>query len=127
MVLVQGNNMNAIKNFTGFILLICVLTNCQNNNDSNKIETDHINPPISGIETQSKKALDDAINALNNVEDEFQWRDTHLILNEAQKAFSDGNFSLSIELAQKVVKQTQLMHEQKEFSDKHWQSLLPKK
>jgi hypothetical protein len=118
-----------IKNMTVVLLLAFFFSSCDTNNanQTDKSNTEKKNLSISSVETQSKEVLTDAVNALNNVDDEFHWRDTHLILKESQKASSDGKFELSIELAQKVIQQTQLMQEQKKFAESNWQDLIPKK
>ena len=116
-----------IKKSAIVLLLTILLFACDNNNadENDNLTIDTNNSLISANETQSKKALKDAINSLNNVKKEFQWRDTYLIIQESQYALSNGKFQLSIELAQKVMAQTTLMNEQKDFADNHWKSLIP--
>lgn len=138
MVQAQGNNMKIniktiikIQIATVVFLFTFLLSSCDTNNanenDSSKTNTK--NPPITTNETaneiQSKKVLNDAIKALNSVDDEFKWRDTHLALKESQKALANGEFELSIEIAQKVILKAKLMNEQQEFADNHWQDLIP--
>jgi hypothetical protein len=127
MGLVQGNNMIYKKVIV--VLITFLLSSCDTNNanvsDKTNSETKSIS--VSTAETQSQRVLNDAVNALQSVEDEFHWRDTHLVLEESQKALNDGKFELSIELAQKVIQQTKLMHEQKDFADNNWHGLIPQK
>ena len=113
-----------IKTSTIVLLSIILLFACDNNNaDSLAIDTS--NPSIPANEAQSKKAINNAISSFNNVDKEFQWRDTYLIIQASQNALINGEFELSIQLAQKVIAQTTLMNEQKDFADNHWQSLIP--
>jgi hypothetical protein len=72
------------------------------------------------------KMLDEAVVSLNNVPPEFQWRDTQLLINEAQKTLNEGQIELSIKLSQDAIQQSQLMIEQKEFAKNNWQNLIPK-
>lgn len=128
MALAQGNNMKIIN--TAIILLLVILQSACDNNSGNQNDNLHVDtnePSLSADDIQSKNMLAKATNALNNVEDAFQWRDTHILLQKSQKALSDGDFKLSSELSQTVIQQSKLMNEQKEFADNHWQDLIPKK
>jgi len=97
---------------------IATVTNNIENNDQSKEQN-------SNSSIDPKKLLDEAINALNNVAQEFHWRDTHLLIQESRDALREGDLELSIELSQKVIQQTQLMIEQKEFAEDNWHLLIP--
>ena len=119
------------------IFLTIMLTNCNkdNANEVDKLVTDSDTTQNNAKKevqkstsiTESKEALIDAINALNDVAEEFHWRDTYLLIEESQEALSEGDFELSVDLSQKVIQQTKLMNEQQEFANNNWQSLIPKK
>jgi uncharacterized protein YcfL len=124
-----------IQKFLLVVLLTLMLTNCNKDSagemDNQATVTNNVQHNIqkeqlkSASITESKKVLDEAINALNNVAEEFHWRDTHLLIKESQDALSIGDFELSIDLSEKVIQQTKLMIEQQEFAKNNWQNLVP--
>lgn len=108
------------------VFLSITLTNC-NKESANQVDT--INTPnieqksVSIVESQ--EVLNEAINSLNNVAEEFHWRDTFLLIKDSQDAMSKSDFELSIELSQKVIQQSKLMLEQQEFAKNNWQNMVP--
>jgi hypothetical protein len=117
-----------IKYFIFILLLTLTLINCTNDNSGDyTLVSENKNKSLSDHSIKAKKVLDDAINSLNNIAEEFHWRDTHLIIQESQTALLEGQYVLSIELAEKVIHQSKLMKEQQEYAKNNWQSLVPKK
>jgi len=117
-----------IKYFIFILLLTLTLINCTNDNSGDStLVSENKNKSLSDHSIKAKKVLDDAINSLNNIAEEFHWRDTHLIIQESQTALLEGQYVLSIELAEKVIHQSKLMKEQQEYAKNNWQSLVPKK
>ncbi len=117
-----------IKKTVVVLLLTFLLYNCDSgqSDETVNLNVDPIKIPVSDNVTNSKNALDDAKTALKNVDAAFQWRDTHLILENAENAMNAGDFKLSIDLSNKVIQQTVLMTEQKQFANDNWQDLIPK-
>jgi len=115
-----------IKKTVVVLLLTFLLSNCDSSQSDEKIDLNSDPNKVSDNVADSKKILDNAKNALKNVDAEFQWRDTHLILENADKAMNAGDFKLSIDLSNKVIQQTVLMTEQKQFANEYWQDLIPK-
>ena len=114
------------------VFLVTMLTNC---NKDNANEVDDLATVKNSVENNDQKSsstidpknlLKDAINSLDNVAQEFHWRDTHILIQESRDALSEGDFDLSIELSQKVIQQSKLMIEQQEFANSNWHLLIPK-
>ena len=108
-------------------MFIILLPSCDKNNSNeiNNLTIDTNNQSISTNKSQSNKTLKEAIDSLKNIDKEFRWRDTHLIIQASQNALNNGEFKLSTELAKKVIAQTKLMDEQKDFAENNWQNLIP--
>jgi hypothetical protein len=124
-----------MQNFLIVVFLATMLSNCNKDRTNevddlatvkNNIENnDPSKEQKSNSTIDPKKLLDEAINALNNVAEEFHWRDTHILIQESRDALSEGDLELSIELSKKVIQQTKLMIEQKEFANDNWHLLIP--
>lgn len=116
-----------LNTFATVLMFIILLPSCDKNNSNeiNDLTIDTNNQSISTDKSQSNKTLKEAIDSLKNIDKEFRWKDTHLIIQASQNALNNGEFKLSTELAMKVIAQTKLMDEQKDFAENNWQNLIP--
>ncbi|MCF6300431.1 MAG: hypothetical protein L3J52_04860 [Proteobacteria bacterium] len=98
------------------LLSILFLTACTDNT-----------PPAQTGEKQPNavEVLAKAEKTFAAISDQFKWRDTHLLIEQAQVALKNGDEQRVISLAKIIIKQSELMQAQRQFADDNWQALMP--
>lgn len=98
------------------LLSALLLTACTD--DTQQSQTGEKQPNAVELLTEAEKTFE-------SISDQFKWRDTHLLVEQAQVALKNGDEQLAISLANKVIKQSELMQAQIQFADDNWQALMP--